>query len=118
MVYIIEDDLSVRRAFEIFLESLGQEFKSFESAISFLSDIMPGTKDIIVLDINLPGMSGLDLLDKFAQEKLQIPVIVVTAFDDVQAREACMQYGVKAYLRKPVNGTALVEIIKKYMPVN
>jgi FixJ family two-component response regulator len=117
MIYIIEDDYYVRRAFEIFLESVGQEFKSFESAITFLSDMRPGTNDLLVLDLNLPGMSGLDLLKKFSPDKLQIPVIVVTAHDDEQTREACMQYGVKAYLRKPVNGKALFEIIKKTLSV-
>jgi FixJ family two-component response regulator len=112
MIYIIEDDMSVRRSFEFFLESEGLEFKSFGSAISFLSEEMPSIKDLLVLDINLPVMSGLDLLKKFSQEKKQIPVIVVTARDDSGIFECCKSYGVKAFLRKPVDGQALMDLIK------
>jgi FixJ family two-component response regulator len=57
-------------------------------------------------------MSGLDLLNKFAQDKKLIPVIVVTARDDSSIRESCISYGVKAFLRKPVDGAALMDLIK------
>jgi FixJ family two-component response regulator len=112
MIYIIEDDMSVRRSFEFFLESAELEYKSFGSAISFLADGMPTVNDLLVLDINLPEMSGLDLLNKFTQEKKLIPVIVVTARDDSAIRESCISYGVKAFLRKPVDGAALMDFIK------
>jgi FixJ family two-component response regulator len=113
MIYIIEDDISVRRSFEFFLESAELEYKSFGSAITFLYNGMPTVNDLLVLDINLPEMSGLDLLKKFTQEKKQIPVIVVTARDDSGSLECCNSYGVKAFLRKPVDGQALMDLIKK-----
>jgi FixJ family two-component response regulator len=116
MIYIIEDDTSIIRGFELFLKSAGMEFRSFESAIDFLDQCRPGVKDILVLDLNLPGMSGCDLLKRLAEEDLHIPVIVVTAFDDAQNRETCREYGVKAYLRKPVDGEALIDIIKYNQP--
>jgi FixJ family two-component response regulator len=112
MIYIIEDDVSVRRSFEFFLESAELEYKSFGSAITFLSDGMPTVNDLLVLDINLPGMSGLDLLKKFSEEKKHIPVIVVTARDDSGSLECCKSYGVKALLRKPVDGKTLMDLIK------
>jgi two-component system, LuxR family, response regulator FixJ len=112
MIYIIEDDMSVRRSFELFLESEELDYKSFGSAISFLSNVMPSVKDLLVLDINLPEMSGLDLLKKFTQEKKQIPVIVVTARDDAFTCDNCRRYGVKAFLRKPVDGRTLMDLIK------
>jgi FixJ family two-component response regulator len=112
MIYIVEDDMSVRRSFEFFLESAELEYKSFGSAISFLADGMPTVNDLLVLDINLPEMSGLDLLNKFTQEKKQIPVIVVTASDDPAIRESCNSYGVKAFLRKPVDGGTLMDLIE------
>ena len=61
--------MSVRRSFEVFLESAGLEFKSFGSAESFLSGGMATNNDLLLLDINLPVMSGLDLLSKLSQEK-------------------------------------------------
>ena len=117
MIYIIEDDKSIIRGFELFLKSAGMEFRSFESATDFLAECQPGLQDILVLDLNLPGMMGCDLLKKLDEEGLHIPVIVVTAFDDAQNRETCRKYGVKSYLRKPVDGEALIDIIKYNQPI-
>ena len=115
MIYVIEDDISVQRSFEIFLESAGLEYKSFGSAESFLSGEMPTIKDLLLLDINLPGMSGLDLLNELSLAKRNTPVIVITASDDARIREGCKRFGVKAFLRKPVDGEALTDLIKYHI---
>ena len=112
MIYIIDDDKSVRRAFELFLKSAGMVYEFFESVTEFSTSFMPGRQDILVLDLNLPGTGGLDLLKQFEQDGTHMPVIVVTAFDDAVSRKTCMQYGVKAYLRKPVDGEALIDLIR------
>jgi FixJ family two-component response regulator len=112
MIFLIDDDQSIRSAFDLFIESLGLEFMSFETAEAFLSNAIPTGSDLLILDLSLPGMSGLDLLKRFSLEKIQVPVIIVTAFDNAQSREACMMYGVKAFLRKPVDGAALFDLIK------
>ena len=112
MIYLIDDDKSVIRAFELFLKSAGLKCISFESATEFISKCTPGLQDTIVLDLNLPGLSGVDLLYKLDKDGIHVPVIVVTAFDDLASREACKRYGVKAYMRKPVDGEALIDIIK------
>jgi FixJ family two-component response regulator len=112
MIYLIDDDKSVRRGFELFLKSEEMEYKSLESAEVFLSQYNSDSADIIVLDLSLPGMSGCDLLKRLDSDGIYIPVIVVTAFDDPQSRECCRKFGVKAYLRKPVDGTALIDTIK------
>ena len=114
MVYLIDDDKSIRRAFELFLKSAGLPFVSFGTATEFLSatEFKSGQMDTLVLDLNLPGMSGSDLLEKLRTDGIHIPVIVVTAFDNLQGREICRKYGVKAYLRKPVDGEALIDLIK------
>jgi FixJ family two-component response regulator len=112
MIYFIDDDQSIRSAFDLFIESLELEFKSFETAEAFLSSARPTGSDMLILDLSLPGMSGLDLLKRFSLEKIQVPVIVVTAFDNEQSREECMKYGIKAFLRKPVDGSVLFDLIK------
>jgi FixJ family two-component response regulator len=117
MIYLIDDDKSVRRGFEIFLKSAGMEYKSFESAENFLSLIIPGNQDVIVLDLQLPGINGCDLLKKFHDDDLEIAVIVVTAYDELLSRECCTKYGVKAFLRKPVDAEALIDLIKFNLPV-
>jgi FixJ family two-component response regulator len=112
MISIIEDDLSVREAMEVLLKSAGLIFQSFGSAEQFLSGFKPSLQDIIILDINLPGINGCDLLKKISSDANKIQVIVTTAFDDPVSRKLCKQYGVQAFLRKPVDGEALLDLIK------
>ena len=117
MVSIIEDDLSVREAIEVLLKSAGMKYQSFDSAEQFLSRFKPSNEDIIVLDLNLPGMNGCTLLGKINPDGIKIQVIVTTAFDDPDTRKLCRNYGVKAFLRKPVDGEALLDLIKYNMQV-
>jgi FixJ family two-component response regulator len=112
MISIIEDDLYVREAIEILLTSAGLKFKSFSSAEQFLIGFSPCQQDFIVLDLNLPGMNGCDLLKEIKPDGISIQVIVTTAFDDPASRKLCRQHGVKAFLRKPVDGEALLDLIK------
>jgi len=112
MIYIIDDDQHVRRGFGILLKSAGFECTSYGSAEEFLEKSKPTGKDLIILDYHLPEMSGCDLLDHFLKVKLHIPVIIITAFDDQISRDCAKKYGALAYMRKPVDGEALVDLIK------
>jgi FixJ family two-component response regulator len=116
MVYIVDDDRSVIRAFGIFLKSAGMEYQAFSNVTEFLTGFEPDKQNILVLDINLPGMNGTDLIRMLDHYNIHIPVIVVTAFDEPHTREICTKYGVKAYLRKPVDGEALIDLIKYNLP--
>jgi FixJ family two-component response regulator len=112
MIFLIDDDKSVTRAFEILLRSAGYDITAFESADEFLLSFEPGHKDLLVLDLNLPGMSGCELLKKFRLDGIEIPVVVVTADNSYHFREFCKEYGVKAYMRKPTDSEALLDIIR------
>lgn len=112
MIYLIDDDKSVRRGFELFLKSAGMAYLCLESAEDFLSRFKPETGDLMILDLTLPGMNGCDLLRTFNEMDIHIPVIVVTSFEDPHSRECCRKYGVKAFLRKPVDSEALMDLIK------
>jgi FixJ family two-component response regulator len=115
MISIIEDDLSVREAMEELLKSARLTYQSFDSSEQFLSGFKPCQADIIILDLNLPGMNGCDLLKKLNPDGIKIQVIVTTAFDDPGSRKLCKQYGVKAFMRKPVDGEGLIDLIKYTM---
>ena len=115
MVYLIDDDISVRRGFGIFIKSAGLEYQTFGTAEDFLSGITPGPEDLIILDLNLPGMGGCDVLRQFSDRGLHVPVIVVTAFEDKTSIDSCREYGVKAYLKKPVDGKSILELIKFHL---
>jgi two-component system nitrogen regulation response regulator GlnG len=112
LIYIIDDDESGRSAFELLFESVDMESMSFESVEEFLFRIKICRQDILILDLQLPGMNGTNLLMKFNDENVHIPVIIATAHDEPHNRELCMQYGVKAYLIKPIDGKVLIDLIK------
>jgi FixJ family two-component response regulator len=117
MISIIEDDLSVREAIEVLLKSAGMKYQSFSSAEQFLGGFKPCKEDILVLDLNLPGMNGCDLLEEISHDGIKIHVIVTTAFDDPTSRKLCKKYGVTAFMRKPVDGEALIDLIKYHIQI-
>ena len=112
MIYIVDDDPNVRDGFTMLFKSAGYECSCFESAEEFLKNYDPGVKDILILDMHLIGINGCTLLEKLDEKGMHLPVIVITAFDAPKYRECCREYGVLAYLRKPVDGEALLDIIK------
>lgn len=116
MVYLIDDDLHIRRAFELFLKSAEMPFQSYQNAEDFFEKSVISSKDVLVLDLNLPGISGSDLLNRLSNCPDKINVIVVTAYDEPLIRGHCKEFGVKAYLRKPVDSEALIDIIKYCVP--
>ncbi len=112
MIYIIDDDDYVRMGFEILFKSAGLESASYRSAEDFL-DFLPSVENnIILLDMHMPGMSGCELLQYLSSRKMFFPVIVITAFDEKASRECAKKYGVSAYLRKPVDSEALIDLIQ------
>ena len=112
MVYIVDDDQNVRDGFTILLRSSGYECRCFASAEEFLKNYKKQDRDLLILDMHLIGMNGCTLLEKLEEKGLHLPVIVITAFDEPKYRECCREYGVLAFLRKPVDGEALLDIIK------
>jgi FixJ family two-component response regulator len=112
MIHIIDDDQNVRDAFMMLLKSAKFECSCFESAEEFLKQYKAEASDLLLLDIHLPGMNGLTLLEKLDNRKLHPPVIIVTAYDDQTTRTAAKNYGALAYFRKPVDSEALIDVIK------
>jgi two-component system response regulator FixJ len=112
MISIIEDDISVRESIVTFLKCKGLKSNSYGSAEEFLSEYKNEANDILILDLNLPGISGYELLEKIGELETRIKVIVTTAFDEPGSRKFCLEHGVNTYLRKPVDGEALIDIIK------
>jgi FixJ family two-component response regulator len=112
MIYIIDDDKYVRRGFEVLFKSSELECLSLESAEEFLEVNPIGENDIILLDMHMPGMNGCELLTCLAAQERFIPVIIITAYDEPSSRECAKKYGALAYLRKPVDSEALIDLIK------
>jgi len=112
MIYLVDDDVNVRDGFTMLFKSAGYECSCFESAEMFLKQYKARAKDLLILDMHLIGINGCTLLEKLEEMGLHLPVIVITAFDAPKYRDCCREYGVLAYLCKPVDGEALLDIIK------
>ena len=112
MVYIIDDDQNVRDGFMMLLKSTGFKCSCFGSAEEFLKNYEAGANDLLILDIHLTGMNGCTLLEHLLKKGFRLPVIIITAYDEQSSRQAAKNYGALAYLRKPVDSEALIDLVK------
>jgi FixJ family two-component response regulator len=111
-VYIVDDDESVRRALKRLLRSMGYHAVTFNSAEDFMEATSCRGEGCLVLDIRLPGMTGLDLQEKLAASGAKYPVIFMTAHDNPQWQERAKKAGAVAYLRKPFEEESLLGAIQ------
>lgn len=110
-VAVVDDDESFSRAIGRLLRASGFDSSIYSSAEAFLQDTMRAPADCLVLDIQLGGVSGLELRRRLTAQGTTTPVIFVTAHDEPEVREEARQIGCSAYLRKPVPGKLLIEAI-------
>ena len=110
-IYVIDDDESVRKAFKRLLRSVNFEAETFASAEEFLKSQKPNKNSCIIIDIQMPGLTGFDLQRKLMALGSQIPVIVISASDDAQIREQARELGAVAFFRKPIDDQALLDAI-------
>jgi FixJ family two-component response regulator len=110
-IYIVEDDSSVRRGLERVIRSANLNAVGFSSAEDFFQSDSKTTDSCLVVDMNMPGSSGLDLLSRLRKERIGIPVIVVSARDDPKTRLDVEDAGAVGYFRKPVDSEALLDAI-------
>ena len=115
LVYVIDDDASLRRSLRNLLGSVGFSVKTFESAESFLEFDDLADPACLVIDLRMPGMSGLDLLRHLSSSGAHHRAIVLTAHGDDTMREQCMAAGATAFLQKPFQSTALVDALRRAM---
>ena len=92
-IWIIDDDRSIRWVFEKALTRESLEFKSFSTAKEALDELAHATPQVVVSDIRMPGGSGLDLLQNIKQQHPEIPVIIMTAYSDLDSAVAAFQGG-------------------------
>jgi len=111
-VYVVDDDESIRRALKRLLKSADYHALTFKSAEDFIDHAPKGDLGCLVLDILLPGMTGLELQESLASRGTGYPVIFMTAHDNPQWQERAKKAGALAYLRKPFDEHALLEAIQ------
>jgi two-component system nitrogen regulation response regulator GlnG len=114
-VWIIDDDRSIRWVFEKALTRENIAFKSFSSAQEALTALDTETPQVVVSDIRMPGESGLELLQKVKQLHASLPVIIMTAYSDLESAVTAFQGGAYEYLPKPYDVDHAVELIRRAM---
>jgi FixJ family two-component response regulator len=113
VAYLVDDDLSIRRALTRLLKTMGMETFAFASAQAFLQAGPWEPEACLILDVQMPGMKGWDLLERLRAAGITLPVIIITAYNDVQTYECARQAGIVAYLRKPFDDQALLEALRQ-----
>jgi FixJ family two-component response regulator len=110
-VSIVDDDESVREAIKGFLKSMGLGADVFASAEEFLNSEYLHDTACLIVDVRMPGMSGLELQHQLASANWQIPIIIITAHGDEKARARALQLGAVAFLHKPFSEEALLDAV-------
>jgi two-component system nitrogen regulation response regulator GlnG len=114
-VWIIDDDRSIRWVFEKTLSKEDIPFKTFSSAQDALGALSSTTPQVVISDIRMPGGSGLDLLQKLKERHPHLPVIIMTAYSDLESAVAAFQGGAFEYLPKPFDVDHAVDLIRRAM---
>lgn len=109
-MYIVDDDANVRDSARALLESYDLAVEDFASAEAFLDKFEAGSRGCLLLDLNMPEMSGLELLEVLRGRQIRIPVIIVTAEADAAVRERAKQAGAFAFFAKPVDDKLIAAI--------
>jgi len=112
IVIIIDDDPSFRRSTERLIRSMGYSVQSFGTASDFLRSRLPDAPGCVVLDVRLPGLSGLDLQGALPKAGIQIPIIFITAHGDIPMSVQAMKAGAVEFLTKPFRSQDLLDAIK------
>jgi FixJ family two-component response regulator len=115
VIYLVDDDASVRRALIRLLKSLGLHTFAFASAEAFLLASPWNLEACLILDVQLPGMTGWDLVDHLRAINTLMPVIIITAYDESQPHDRTRAAGIVAYLRKPFNDQELIAALQRVM---
>jgi FixJ family two-component response regulator len=117
-VYIVDDDASVRAALGALLGSVGFASVGYASAEEFLGAVDPGTRGCLLLDVRMPGMSGLDLQGVLAARGIRMPVIVITGHGDVPMAVRAMRSGAVDFIEKPFNDQQLLDRVAECLSLD
>ena len=112
-VFIVDDDQEVRDALQLLMESVGLQVECFGSAQEYLDRFDPQRPGCIVLDVRMPGMSGLDLQARLAEERLCPPIIIITGHGDVPMAVRAVQAGAMNFIEKPFNDQELLDSVHR-----
>lgn len=117
-VFVVDDDQAMRTSLQWLIESTGMQVRTFASADSFLAAYYPGRAGCLLVDVRMPGMSGLELQAYLAREGHQLPVIIITGHGDVAMAVKAMKSGAVDFIEKPFHDEDLLRSIRKALEID
>lgn len=113
LVRIIDDDVSILNALTVFLQMADMQVARYESALQFLEEDDFSVPGVLVLDVRMPGMSGIELQAELKKRRIDLPVIFLSAHGDIEMAAEAVRAGAKNFLVKPPKSEKLLELIKE-----
>ncbi|GIL06740.1 response regulator transcription factor [Betaproteobacteria bacterium PRO7] len=115
VVYVVDDDEAVRDSLQWLLEASSYRVATYDSAEAFLAGFDPDAIACLILDVRMPGMSGLELQDELLARKLNLPIIFITGHGDVPMAVSTMKKGAVDFIEKPFDQTALKALVERML---
>ncbi|MEI9936144.1 MAG: response regulator [Pseudomonadota bacterium] len=112
IVYVVDDDVSVRESLELLIACVGWQVETFASAREFLSRSRADVPSCLVLDVSLPDLSGLDLQKLLQTDRVNLPIVFITGHGDVPMTVQAMKAGAVEFLTKPFEDTVLCDAVR------
>jgi FixJ family two-component response regulator len=112
-VVVVDDDVSVRESLELLIENEGWKPALFESAQKFLARLPNLVPSCLILDVNLPDLSGLDIQQRITDEKFSTPIIFITGYGDIPTSVRAMKAGAAEFLTKPLDDAVVLQAIRE-----
>ena len=117
VVWIVDDDEAMRSSLKWLIESVGMRVESHDSANAFLQAHYPGRFGCLLLDVRMPGMSGLELLEHLREQQMIPPTIIITGHGDVPMAVRAMKNGAVDFIEKPFNDEVLLDSIRRALAI-
>jgi RNA polymerase sigma factor (sigma-70 family) len=112
-VFIVDDDLAVARSLRWLIESVQLKVETFASAQAFLDGYDAAKPGCLVLDVRMPGMSGIELQERLTAQRIRVPIIFITGHGDVQMAVRAVQAGAFDFIEKPFNDQDLLDRMQR-----
>ncbi len=117
-VFVVDDDQAMRNSLKWLIESVGMQVETYASADDFIRNYYPGRAGCLLLDVRMPGMSGLELQEQFIHQRIKIPIIIITGHGDVPMAVRAMKAGAVDFIEKPFNDELLLESIRNALTLD
>ncbi|MHC4758553.1 MAG: response regulator transcription factor [Planctomycetota bacterium] len=113
VVYVVDDEKQIRDSLTMLLKTMGLEVESYSNAHDFLENYNPEQHGCLVLDVRMPGMSGLELQAQLGSERINIPIIIITGHGDIPMAVEAINMGALDFIEKPFRDQDLLDDIQK-----